>query len=311
MSKTFNKLILALTVVMLIGCRQLALPQTLNYFGFSLVDCGWDDPGDDANKTNYIDEVANFTNIAQMCVFSSDDAIGNRIDKFNQAGVKAILHIEPILFERRREISPSGVKRAILRANAQAEWLKFVNINKNVLNTNFLAALYIADEPVWNGISKEDFTLALQIVKKSLPNIPTMAVEAYAVVENDKIMIPQELDWIGFDRYDTIDPQHDAVYLADLNKVSKARTRTDQKIVIVSSSQWLPYYQTDAGLSSSAMGEVINSYYTLAASHPDVIALVVYPWPGGLDDPKQLGARNLPANVQQTLQSVGAAITGK
>ena len=305
MIKTLIKLVL---VFMLIECTQ-ASTETLSYFGFALVDCGWDDPNDSNIKTDYLDEVASFTNIAQMCVYSSDDAIGNRIARFNQAGVKAILHIESILFERGQDTSPSGDKRAILRSNAETELMKFVSLNRDFLIPGSVAALYIADEPVWNGVSSSDFTRALQIVKKALPDIPTMAIEAYTVV--NQIMIPQELDWVGFDRYDTIDPEHDAAWLADLNKVSTARSRSDQKIVIVASTQWLPYYQSDAGISPSDMEAIVNSYNRIAASYPNVVALLGYTWAGGLDDQKQLGARSLPPNVKQSLRTIGLQITHK
>ena len=281
----------------------------LGYFGFTVVDCGWDDPSDATVKKNYIDEVSSFSNIAQMCVYASSDKISNRITRFSNVGVKAIVSIESILFQPGQGTSPSGGKKMILRANAATELTKFVTLNKGVLNPSSVAALYIIDEPVWNGVSLRDFTRALQIVKKALPGIPTMAIEASPVV--NKIMIPKELDWVGFDNYDTIDPEHDADWLAQLNKVSTARNRADQKIVIVASTQWLPYYQSDAGISSSDMEEIANSYHRIAASYPDVVALVGYTWPGGLDDPKQLGARSLPANVKQSFRTIGLEITGK
>ena len=308
MIKTHRRLALVLTILMLIGCEQVSV-QTLGYFGFAIVDCGWDDPSDATIKTNYIDEVSSFSNIAQMCVYASSDEISNRIARFNNAGVKAIVSIESILFERGQDTSPSGGKRAILRANAVTELTKFVTLNKNVLNPSTVAALYIIDEPVWNGVSLRDLTLALQIVKKALPGIPTMVIEASQVV--NQIMIPIELDWVGIDDYGIIDPEHDANWLAQLNKVSTARSRADQKIVIIANTQWLPYFKSDAGINPSDMEAIANSYHRLAVSYPDVVALVGYSWPGGLDDPKQLGARSLPANVQQSFRTIGLEITNK
>jgi hypothetical protein len=281
----------------------------LGYFGFAIVDCGWDDPSDSIVKTNYIDEVASFTNIAHMCVYSSSDKIGNRIATFNKAGVKAILHIESILFRPGLGVAPSGGKKMILRSNAATELTKFVTLNKDVLNPDTVAALYIIDEPVWNGVSLKDLTLALQIVKKALPDIPRMVIEASQVV--NQIMIPIELDWVGIVDYGIIDPEYDEAWLAELNKVSTARSRADQKIVIVANTQWLPYFQSDAGINPSDMEATINSYARLAASYPDVVALVGYAWAGGLDDPQQLGARSLPSNVQQSFQTIGFDITGK
>ena len=105
-----------------------------------------------------------------------------------------------------------------------------------------------------------------------------------------------------------LDPTKDSTWLSDLNMVRSARTRDDQKIVIVASTQWLPFYQTDAGVSPSDIGAVAYNYYKLASSDPDVIALIGYLWPGGLDDHEQLGARNLPNNVLLILEQIGQLV---
>jgi len=301
-------------VALLAGGARIVAPSDplgndgLEYFGFAVVDCGFDDPSDGEMKTNYVDEVAGFTNVAQMCVATPEDSVGSRLALFQAYGVRSILYVESLLFERREDpSSPSGV-RVTLRDDAESRWTDFVDLNVDVLAPKYVAALYLVDEPVWNGVSWTDFTRALQIVKASLPGIPTMAVEAYPVL--DRVMVPESLDWIGFDRYDSADPEHDWAYLADLATVSAARTRDGQRIVIVASTQWLPYYLTDAGIRPEDMGAVAWSYYRLAASHPEVVALIGYLWPGGLDDPEQLGARNLPDGVRQSLRVIGEKIVG-
>lgn len=282
--------------------------NSLKYFGFAAIDCGWDDPQDKISKTNYVDEVSGFTNIGHMGVFSKDDLLAKRMEVFHQAKVKAMLHIEPLLFSRTKVNTPSGTKLS-LRPEAEKLWNDYARRNKAVLTPKYVAALYIVDEPVWNGVSLAEFTKALRIVKKYMPNLPTMAIEAWPVVK--KVMVPKELDWIGFDRYDSVDPEHDPKWMADLETVRKARTRSSQKIVIVASTQWLPYYQKDANVKPEDMGAIAEIYYRIAASTPDVIALVGYIWPGGLDNPTHLGARNLPKSVQTTLRQIGKRITVK
>ena len=318
MMRVGKRVVVGLILLSWMGCHQdLSSPESANavstrhlrYFGFAVVDCGWDDPNDSTVKTNYVDEVSRFTNIGQMCVFSPDESLRSRMARFSQVGMKAILHIESILFEHTKDTSsPSGV-RVTLRPDAEALWAHFVKLNRDVLVPDYVVALYIVDEPVWNGVPLADFVHALKIVKASLPVIPTLSIEAYPVVT--QIRVPETLDWIGFDRYDTADPAKDRAWLADLETVRAARTRTDQKIVIIASTQWLPYYQTDAGVLPEDMAAVAYSYYHIAVSDPDVIALVGYLWPGGLDDPRQLGARNLPENVQQALREIGRRIINK
>ena len=312
-----KKVISRIAIIIIIGCMQVSNSATeinaapingLKYFGFAAIDCGWHDPNDHNGKTNYLDETSGFTNIGQMGVLSLDDLLAARMAAFKRAKVKALFHIEPLLFDRVEANTPSKTKLS-LRPDAEKLLAYYVKRNKTVLTPNYVAALYIVDEPVWNGLSRAEFTSALRIVKKYLPKIPTVAIEAWPVVS--KIMVPKELDWVGFDRYDSVDPEHDPKWLADLKTVSAARTRSDQKIVIIASTQWLPYYKTDANINPEDIGRIAEGYYRIASTTPDVIALVGYIWPGGLDSPSHLGARNLPPKVQQTLRIIGKRITGK
>jgi hypothetical protein len=310
-----NFLRLFIFFVFLVGCsaqvdmRDKALispPEHLAYFGFAGIDCGWDDPHDSEIKTNYLDEVAAFTNVAQLCVYSPDDVLDERLEKFRRANIKAILHVEAILFEHSPDANVSSGSKATLREDAEERWYRFFAHNENLLNSENIAAIYVMDEPVWNGVSVDEFSSALSIIKSTLPNIPTVSIEAYPVLE--EIMIPKTLDWVGFDNYDSVDPANDKEWLTDLETVLERRSRPDQKIVIVASTQWLPYYASDAGIQAQDMKQVFESYYQVATQTPETIALIGYIWPGGLDHPDQLGARNLPFDVQQRLIQIGQAI---
>ncbi|MEJ2619459.1 MAG: hypothetical protein P8163_04200 [Candidatus Thiodiazotropha sp.] len=302
----------------LVGCGQHTTSNTngtyqeknsLQYFGFALVDCGWDDPNDNTTKTNYVDEISGFTNVAQMCVYSPDAFIGNRIYDFSRVGVKAVLNIEEILFERSEDASSPSGERLKLQPNAKTLWLDFVAQNSNYLIPDYIAALYVVDEPVWNGLKHEELVQAVNIVKDSLPNLTTFIIEAHPVV--DQMQVPEKLDWIGFDRYNTKNPAEDVAWLDDLETVRAARTRDDQKIVVVASTQWFPHYQIEAGIKPEDIENMLFSYYDIASSDPDVIALAGYIWPGGVDHPAQLGARNLPENVKKSFRVIGEQILGE
>lgn len=280
----------------------------LEFFGFAVVDCGWDAPNDQTSETCFVEEVAGFTNVAQMSVYSPSESIDVRISQFNRVGIRAILHVEALLFSLTADAtSPSGL-RLNLRDDAATRWYQFVKVNSRVLSAEHIAAIYVVDEPVWNGLEQGSFEPALSLVKGTYPEIPTLAIEAYPVM--DEIMVPETLDWVGFDRYDIADPANDKAWLGDLETLREAITRNDQRIVIVASTQWLPYYQHEAGITPAGMEAVIESYYSVAVSDPQVVALIGYLWPGGLDDPAQLGARDLPENVQDTIRDIGMAIIG-
>ena len=92
--------------------------------------------------------------------------------------------------------------------------------------------------------------------------------------------------------------------LADLKL---RRSTVSQKIVIILDGQWLP----GNGYPQSTMTQIATNYYRLASSDQDVIGLVGYLWPGGLDGPTALGTRNLPNEVKAEHVRIGRAITGK
>lgn len=299
-----------LSFFLLAGCQaKPALPtpvqnDQLAYFGFALVDCGFDAPNDAGGTTNYIEEVAGFTNIGQMCVFSPEEKIGTRLALFRRYGVKALLYVEEVLFEYvPQAFSPFGAKM-VLRADAEARWSKFVALNQEVLTTENVAVLYLADEPMWRGLSEAELVQAVQIVETMLPELPTMVIEGYPAVK--KMVVPEALDWIGFDRYNLFEPDTDEVWLDDLARVYAARTRADQKIVIIASTQWVPDYGS-TGIQPNEMADVALRYEKIARSYPDVVALLGYVWPGGFDIPEQLGARDLPS-VQEVLEEIGKRI---
>jgi len=303
-----------LLIFWLLGCGDNTSSNTepvqvidnpLHYFGFAAIDCSFDDPTDTETKTNYVDEVSSFTNIGQMCVFEPNEVMGERLSNFRQSGIKAMLHIESILFEHNNDPSTGSGTKISLRGDANIRWSTFVELNKAVLTAQDIAAIYVVDEPVWNGLSYAEFSAALHIVKSTFPNIPTMMIEAYPVI--DQVMVTDELDWLGFDRYDTVDPENDQAWKSDFSVVEAALTNSEQKIIIVASTQWLPYY-LDAEIKPEDMEKVIKSYYHVAKSHTNVIALIGYLWPSGLDDPQQIGARNLPENVKQSLENIGKNI---
>ncbi|ADI15573.1 hypothetical protein Trad_2465 [Truepera radiovictrix DSM 17093] len=279
-------------------------PHRPSYFGFAAVDAFWDAPNDREVKTNYLDEVAGFTNVAQMSASIPEASLAHRLRRFQQAEVKAILHVEALLFDHLEDPSSPTGTRTVLLPDAQARWDTFLRVNGDLITLDRVAALYLMDEPAWNGLSQLEFSRAVATVNASLPHLPIMMVEAYSAL--DRMFVPEAIDWVGFDRYGTLDPARDRAWLADIAKVRAALSRKDQKLVLVAETFWLPAYG-EMGYPPRSMGEVAYRYFAYATHHPDVIALIGYLWPGGLDAPDQLGARDLPTEVQQVYKRIGAA----
>ena len=53
---------------------------------------------------------------------------------------------------------------------------------------------------------------------------------------------------------------------------------------------------------------MVQNYYNLAASDTDIVGLMAYLWPGGLDEPNQLGVRNMPQSVIDMNVKIGTMI---
>ncbi|GGJ32877.1 hypothetical protein [Deinococcus roseus] len=291
--------------LLLVGCALASLPvQPISHvrdFGFAGIDCLWDDPLDAQKNSNYLSEVAAFTNVAQLCVFSPDEPLKDRLEAFQAVKVRAVLHLEAVLFRKVPDPAAPSKYRLEFFPDAEERWQRFVQKNGPQLTAERVAALYVADEPLWNGLSQTDLDLALKEVKRSFPNFPTLLIEAAPALNT--LRLPPELDLVGFDQYGVPDPVQDAGYQASF-KLLKSKLNPLQKLVLVADTRWHPTYKGVA-LQAADMGKVFTRYLQLAASEPGVVAVLGYIWPGGLDGPEQLGARELPASVQQVYQQFG------
>lgn len=302
-----------LLCALLAGCSASADPAPddddvpashLRYFGYVAVDCGWDDPHDASPKSSYLDEVASFTNLAHMCAYGHTDDVRARLDAMERARVRPLLDVSSIFWVDVDD--DTMVVNYDLAPDYAEHWVSFVAANG--LATRDLGAIYPVDEPILNGVTYDELAEAVVAVKTALPNAPVLVVEAYT--ELAELRVPAQVDWLGFDRYGVADPEHDPEFLQDLETLKTKRTRADQKIFLVLEGQHWPEYNA-YGFPPEAMGGIAMGYYQLAAHDPDIVGLLGYLWPGGLDGPPQLGTRDLPEAALDVHRQIGAAITGK
>ena len=310
-----NRLTLIFAIVLLVSChKENQSDQTINsshikYFGFTLIDTYWDDPTDNQTKTNYIDEVFGFSNIADILVVNPSDNIVARMTEMNDFQVKSILHLSEIFFEIVGTSSPSGVEYD-LRTDFQSRWDEFINVNNLQVNQDLIQSFYIGEEPTWNGISFSELKSATDYVKSAIPTIPIMIIEAYPII--DQLQIPNSVDWIGFDHYFIKDPNSNLDYLSELNNLKSKFTNAEQKLVIIMDTHYISSLHGDfGGIALNEMDGVANSYFELAKSEPKTIAILGYFWPSGFDSPESIGARNMPENIKENYIRIGKEITNK
>ncbi len=280
----------------------------LKYFGFSLVDVFFNDPSDDDPKTNYSDEVAPFSNIADIFVVSPEQNIISNLEIMDSYQMKAYLHLHELFFEKK---SVGGGMSGIiygLRADYKERWDEFTETNLLSTNSKYIASFYIGEEPFWNGIPAEEFTEACDFLDARFPDIPLLMVEAYAAI--DEMKIPESVDWVGFDHYFIKDPSTDEDYQRELKVLLDAKTN-EQKIFLILDAHHLPVFHNLGGITKNNLDEVARNYYEVANSNKEIIGIIGYFWPSGFDFPTSLGARGLPEHVRNEYARMGKAITGK
>ena len=282
----------------------------LQYFGFALVDVSWDDPLDEpSTKTNYLDEVAAFTNIADILVVNPTDDIVNRMQAMRALEVKAYLHLNEIFFELVDHNAPSG-NHYSLRTDYQTRWTTFAATNNLTVNSTMVQAFYLGEEVFWNGISYEELKAAADHIKNTFPHVPIMMIEAYPVL--DEIQIPSSIDWVGFDHYFIKNPNLDLGFQKELTNLKSKLSTEKQRIVLIMDTHYINWAHGDIGnISLDEMKLVASNYYKLALSETKTIAIIGYFWPSGFDDPMALGARHMSLETKEEYIGIGKAITGK
>lgn len=280
----------------------------IKHFGFTLVDTYWDDPTDSETKTVYNDEVAPFSNIADILAVNPTDDIVDRMKAMQNLQMKSILHVNEIFFEIEGTDAPSGTDYK-LRIDAQERWDIFLATNSLYSNQNLLQAIYVGEEPTWNGITFTELKKVSDYVKLTIPGTTVMIIEAYPAL-ND-LQIPESVDWVGFDHYFIKDPQNDSSFISELS-VLKSKLSEEQKIVLVMDTHYIDFAHGDlGGIALNEMGTVANSYYELAKAEPKTIAILGYYWPSGFDQTNAVGARHMPDAVKQEYTRIGKEITSK
>jgi len=147
---------------------------------------------------------------------------------------------------------------------------------------------YLIDEPYWLmgqknpdgwGFTPEQIYVflekAAQEVKRVFPEIPISVVEAY-VVREPEVRFPAEIDWIGFDCYESF-MRCEGMSIPEYARTLEAKLLPNQRMILVP----LASYRTECRNCTpnrNQIRELIDTaeqYYRLALSNPRVVAL----WP--------------------------------
>ena len=290
----------AALVLTLALCASPAFAEPVQYFGYVAVACGLDDPHDATTKTDYIDEVAGFTNLNQACVSTDPAVTADWLRRLSAVGSAALLHVEPALFTD----TPEGVRPNPDRA---ALWpLVVQGIAESGVDPDQIL-FYLVDEPALRHLPPADVSEAARFVRQTYPNARTIVIDAYDAAGPGPIA--PELDFWGFDAYAVPDPGAEPLYTDYLDR-ARAGLHPGQGLVLVMDAMHTPTHE-EQGLSQDDMADVARAYAALAERRGDVAAILAYAWAGGIDVPTDRGVRDLPAAVQEAHREIGRRLLGR
>lgn len=281
----------------------------LKHFGFSLVDVGFDDPTDSEVKSNYLDEVHAFSNLADILIYAPNQNISSNVNAMLTHDVKPYLHLNELFFEQTGTGGSMSGSIYSLRSDYQQRWNTFLATNPFITSLDSMQCFYIGEEPTWNSISFNDLKLACDLVKQTAPQIPILVIEAYPAIGG--LQLPTSVDWYGFDHYFIENPQTSQTFNDELQLIRTKQSDPNQKIVLVLDAHYIPSVHGAYGIQESQMTSIAHQYFQLANQHLDVTGIIGYHWPSGFELSETIGARHL-SNVTKTAYSeMGKSISGK
>ncbi len=279
----------------------------LKYFGYFSVDVEHDDPNDAEVKSNFTDEVGSFSNIAHMAAYQATQDLRSQIDTMNSYCMKPFVSPQEVLYRQVDTLAPSGHHYQLL-ADYQANWATFKAINGASFTPAKVAAFYLMDQPIWNGVSFDALNVVSQMIKADYPDIPVLLIESFA--ELTLLQVPPSVDWVGFNRSAVFDPlpSKNASFLANIETLKSKLSNPAQKIFLTIDDRWEPLYATLGIATPEQMLPVIQDYYDLAVSDPAVVGLVGFLWAAGTGPPGELGVRDMPKSIIDLNKQIGAKI---
>lgn len=208
---------------------------------------------------NYIADVAGFTNFNFMDWSST---YAQQAGTYNE---KMVVNLRWVFF------SGPG-----LRSDYVSVWNYYASMMAPYINN--IGAFYVMDEPYWNGISKADVETAAKLCKDTFPQIPTMIVEGYPVLDGSTnrdfngnymppFQMPSYIDYFGFDQYSNFPA------IVNLLQITHNHLLPGQKIVLV------PQDYSESGSTDAQTASWAYDFYNLALSDPCIIGMEVFLWP--------------------------------
>jgi hypothetical protein len=213
---------------------------------------------------NHLSEVRGRSNLNVVSVSDYDKYVPEVLDDCAPAG--CLLYTGNEFF---RGCDKAGAPTCDLYPDFRERWNRLAEKVRSRMS--FVAGFYLLDEPYHRGASPEEITTAARTIKETFPAAKVMLVEAAYKVD-DAMVVPHEVDWVGFDWYCQPTTEVERV----LRKL-ESRAAGGQGIFLFPQATPLracgakPGYGTDAELAALQW-----EYLRLAERHPRVVGLMSF-----------------------------------
>jgi len=265
----------------------------LRYFGFT--------GGCDTERV--VQEIAPFSNVCLVDIQDPRLLDPAWVTKMLVRDMRLVVAAHTTFFEL-VEPPGGGVPGFDLRDDYAQRWQQAIAGKKLALEA-LASFVYVADEPNWNGISRDELATAVQEVKRSLPWTRTMTSFNHVLDSGWFEGREAPTDAVAYHQYGVRDPRVDPLFQANVALIKSYAPGRDFLYVL---DAWWSAGHRAKGLEPGDMAEVAANYYLMAAEDPDAVGMVAFHWLTFTDG---TGARELPQEVRRRYWTIGAEITGK
>jgi hypothetical protein len=265
----------------------------LTYFGFA----------GGCDREIFIQETAPFSNICVVDIQDERLRDSTWVSDSVTRNMRVIVAAQHTLFE---PVGEPGDPHQVydLRPDYQLRWQIAIQDKHHALGT-LAEYVFVADEPHWNGISRDEMAEADRLIKTTLPWLATLTSFSDRIEPSwfDGQEVP--VDAVGYHQYHVRDPRVDPIYQDNLDLI---RSYSPGRAFFYVLDAWWSAEHSAAGLEPTDMAEVARNTLSMAEADERAVGIVGFHWPSL---PYGRGARDLPPHVRWQYRTIGSGITGK
>ena len=255
---------------------------------------------DGVGSGDYINDISDHSNIAWIA-----GNISNKVSKAARNGMKSIISMRWELFDEYLN----------LRSDYQAAWQNIASTVRTA-GIEHVAAFYPLDEPYWTAsqncvispstcVTPEQMTTNLAtvnaLIHATFPGVPVAVIFAASTLRNNKFVIPNGYDWVGFDCYHGTFEDCGGRSMSWYVERLRSKLIANQRLIAV--PQAIMPAQATEGETRGMLAEN-DKYMQLICSSPEFIGIFPFLWDGSEGN---LGAKSLPA-VKARYQAIGKSV---